>query len=107
MTQSDQNGDQPNRPKPVFFWNNADVMKWLKRQCEDHYGTYGNLFVEHEITGRSLVRLTDVSLTDMGITDASHRDSLLRAILKLKLKSDILDLKDLERRTGSELSNAT
>lgn len=87
------------RPKPVFFWNNADVMKWLKRHCEEYYGLYGNTFLENEITGRSLVRMTDVTLERMGINDPQHRDDLCRIILKLKLKSDIIEMKDLEKKS--------
>lgn len=92
-------GQDSRRPKPVFFWNNADVMKWLKRHCEEYYGLYGQLFLEHEITGRSLVRMNDVSLERMGINDAEHREELCRIILKLKLKSDILEMKDLEKKS--------
>jgi len=103
---SDQT-NKSNRPKPVFFWNNADVMKWLNRHCEEYHGLYGNLFVEHEITGRSMVRMNAVSLSRMGIADARHRDDLLRTILKLKLKSDILDLKDLERKGGDVNSSSS
>jgi hypothetical protein len=106
MTMNDQNG-KSNRPKPVFFWNNADVMKWLKRHCEEYHGQYSELFVNHEITGRSMVRLNDESLLKMGIKDARHRDDLLRTILKLKLKSDILDLKDLERKGGEVNSSSS
>lgn len=74
-------------------------MKWLKRHCEEYYGLYGQLFLEHEITGRSLVRMNDVSLERMGINDAEHREELCRIILKLKLKSDILEMKDLEKKS--------
>lgn len=91
------------RPKPVFFWNNADVMKWLKRHCEEYYGLYGNAFLENEITGRSLVRMTDVTLERMGINNPNHRDELCRIILKLKLKSDIIEMKDLEKKSEVSL----
>lgn len=91
-------GTATSRPKLVFFWNNADVMKWLKRHSEECYSLYGQLFLENEITGRSMVRMTDVTLQRMGIQDPKHRDELLRIILKLKLKSDILEMKDLENR---------
>jgi len=87
------------RPKPVFFWNNADVMKWLKRHCEEYYGLYGNTFLENEITGRSLVRMNDITLERMGINDAQHRDDICRIVLKLKLKSDIIEIKDLEKKS--------
>ncbi|CAG2158787.1 unnamed protein product [Oppiella nova] len=98
-------GGNSRRPKPVFFWNNADVMKWLKRHCEQYYGLYGNAFLENEITGRSLVRITDATLQRLGITDPQHRDDISRIILKLKLKSDIIEIKDLEKK--SELGIAS
>ena len=95
------------RPKPVFFWSNAEVMKWLKRHCELYYGLYGNVFLENEITGRSLVRITDSTLERMGITDAGHRDDIQRSILKLKLKTDIIEIKDLERKSENASSITT
>ena len=97
MTHDDNN--KANRPKPVFFWNNAEVMKWLKRHGSDYYGMYGHLFVEQEITGRSLVRMNEATLARMAVSNPAHRDELCRAILKQKLKSDILDLKDLEKKS--------
>lgn len=78
-------------------------MKWMKRVCINHYTSYSTLFLDHEITGRSLVRLNDVSLEKMGIKDANHRDELYREILKLKLKSNILEMRDLESK-GTEFS---
>lgn len=74
-------------------------MKWMKRHCEEYYGLYGNTFLENEITGRSLVRMNDVTLERMGITDPQHRDDICRIILKLKLKSDIIEIKDLEKKS--------
>lgn len=96
-----------NRPKPVFFWNNAEVMKWLKRHCEQFYGEYGQCFVENEVTGRSLIRLNLSGLESLGVKDEAHRVELYRAILKLKLKSDILDLKDLDKKSGELTSTST
>ncbi|XP_077496093.1 sterile alpha motif domain-containing protein aveugle [Amblyomma americanum] len=91
------------RPLPVFFWETVHVMKWMKRCCINHYTSYSTLFLDHEITGRSLVRLNDVSLEKMGIKDPNHRDELYREILKLKLKSNILEMRDLESK-GTEFS---
>jgi len=95
------------RPKPVFFWHNADVMKWMKRHCEQYYGLYGNAFLENEITGRSLVRITDSTLERMGISDPDHRDNILNTILKLKLKTDIIEIKDLEKKSENASSITT
>ena len=90
--------DATSRPKLVFFWNNADVMKWLRRHALECYEAYAQCFIDHEITGRALVRMTDSTLSRMGVSDAKHREELLRNILKLKLKSDILELKNLESK---------
>ncbi|XP_076319252.1 sterile alpha motif domain-containing protein aveugle isoform X2 [Tachypleus tridentatus] len=94
----DAQKESRNRPKAVFFWTNADVMKWLRRQCQEYHSLYSHLFLEHDITGRSLVRIRDTTLESMGISNKEHRDDLCRKILKLKLKSDILEMKDLERK---------
>lgn len=80
------------RPKPVFFWSNAEVIKWLRRHCQEYHSLYAPMFFEHDITGRSLVRITDTTLEKMGIEDGTHREELCREILKLKLKSDIVAL---------------
>ena len=96
-----------NRPKTVYFWNNIEVMKWLQRHCSEYHDLYAPLFQEHQITGRSLVRLNSDSLTRMGISNAEHRDDLCRSILKLKLKSDILDLKDMEKKNGDLTTTST
>ena len=63
--------------------------------------------MENEITGRSLIRLNLSSLERLGVKNEAHRDELYRAILKLKLKSDILDLKDLEKKSGDLNSSST
>lgn len=96
--------DELCRPKHLAHWTNADVMKWLKRHCHDYYMEYKDLFQLHEITGRTLCRVTDLMLERMGIMHTDHRDELCRVIIKLKLKSDMLELRDLERQ-GSGLAS--
>lgn len=89
--------DDNRKPKHLSEWSNADVIKWLKRHCEHFHSQYGDLFYEHEITGRTLCRVSDSMLKRMGIELQEHRDELRRIIMKLKLKSDMVKLKDLER----------
>lgn len=89
--------DENRKPKHLSQWSNSDVIKWLKRHCEHFYEQYGDKFLEHEITGRSLCRVTDYMLLRMGIELQDHRDELRRIIMKLKLKSDMVKLRDLER----------
>ncbi|KAI8439741.1 hypothetical protein MSG28_013434 [Choristoneura fumiferana] len=86
------------RPKPVYLWTEADVQKWLRRHCGDYYNLYWERFHEHDITGRALIRINDNTLLRMGITNKDHREAIWREILKLRLKTDIVDIRDLERR---------
>ncbi|KAG9510962.1 Protein aveugle, partial [Fragariocoptes setiger] len=96
--------DDCRRPKHLSQWTNADVMKWLKRHCEEYYIKYGHLFLQHEVNGRSLCRITDTMLERMGIDSVEHREQLCQTVKTLKLKSDIVEMRDLERR-GIELDS--
>lgn len=97
MSRASQPPVADRRLKHVSQWSHADVMKWLRRHCEHAYDQYGNLFVQHKITGRSLCRVTDFMLERIGIENQENRDELRRVIMKLKLKSDMVKLRDLER----------
>ena len=90
------------RPKSVYVWTVLDVQKWFKRFCND-YMQYVNLFAQHDITGRTLLRVTDNTLLRMGIKNTMHRDAIWREILKLKLKTDIIEIRDLQFRDTSNL----
>ena len=48
--------------------------------------------------GRSLVRLTENSLLRLEIVIPEHRQAILREIAKLRLRGNILLLKDMEMR---------
>jgi len=88
------------RPKPVYLWTTTDVQKWFRRHCSDFYTVYSDLIAQHGICGRALLRMNDVSLERLGINNADHREEIWRQITKLRLKSDILEMKDMERRSG-------
>ena len=48
--------------------------------------------------GRSLVRLNENSLLRIGIAHPEHRQDILREIAKLRLRTNIIQLRDLDRR---------
>lgn len=56
---------------------------------------FGFIF-QHEITGRALLRMTDNSLLRMGIQNNRDREAIWREIVKLRLKTDIMEIKDFE-----------
>ncbi|EAT34009.1 AAEL013728-PA [Aedes aegypti] len=84
------------RPKAVCLWTVADSLKWLRRHCSEQFAKYSELFIKHEITGRALLRITDNSLYRMGIDDEKHREDILREIIKQRLKTDIMEIRDME-----------
>ena len=54
------------------------------------------------IIGRSLTRLSENSLLRLGVVHPEHRQEILRKISKLRLRSNILLLRDMERRQQNE-----
>ncbi|XP_031637812.1 protein aveugle [Contarinia nasturtii] len=83
------------RPKSVLLWTVADVQKWYRRHCSE-YLQYSELFLQHEITGRALLRLNDNSLQRIGIQNNRDRETIWRQILKQRLKTDSMEIRDLE-----------
>jgi len=65
------------KPKPLYFWTTSDVNKSLKKHGGELYDLYGELLNYHEVTGRTLIRMTDIKLEKIGITDTSHRYLLI------------------------------
>ncbi|RZC32965.1 transport Sec31A [Asbolus verrucosus] len=92
-----------NRPKSVYSWTVTDVQKWLRRHCSDYYALYVDKFVQNDITGRTLIRINDNSLLRLGIADVDHREAIWREILKLRLKTDIMEIRDLQRRNTNNM----
>ncbi|EDW60955.1 protein aveugle [Drosophila novamexicana] len=84
------------RPKAVYQWTVDDVQKWYLRHCGE-YKSYVELFRVHDITGRALLRITDSSLQRMGVTDNRDREAIWREIVKQRLKTDIMEIRDMER----------
>jgi len=95
-----KDGTRPKKAKnkALSFWNPDDVNKWLRKQCSSLYQPYGDLLRQHEINGRSLVRLTDWKLSMIGMNNSAHREELLRQIVRLKLKFDSQELKALQEQ---------
>lgn len=70
------------------------------RHCGE-YQQYLELFSKHEITGRALLRINDYSLQRMGISDSADREAIFREILKQRLKTDIMEIRDMEREINT------
>lgn len=52
--------------------------------------------MKHEITGCALLRLSDDALRRMGIINNQDREAIWREILKQRLKTDIIEIRDME-----------
>lgn len=91
------------KPKPLYFWTSADVNKWWRKHGGPCYHLYGELLTEHDVGGRTLIRMNEIKLEKIGITNAEHRHELMQHILRLRLKHEMADLKNLDGR-GSGLN---
>ena len=52
--------------------------------------------------GRSLMRLSENSLLRIGVVHPEHRQEILRKISQQRIKSNMLLLRDMERRQQNE-----
>ena len=59
-------------------------------------------FVNIFFTGRSLMRLSENSLLRIGVVHPEHRQEILRKISQQRIKSNMLLLRDMERRQQTE-----
>lgn len=84
------------RPKLCYQWTTADVQKWFKRHCSEYFQLYAHLFSSNDITGKALVRISEGTLLRMGIKNPEHLEAIWREILKLRLKADIQEMKEIE-----------
>lgn len=92
------------KTKPLYFWTSADVNKWLKKHGGHCHELYGDLLLQEEVTGRTLIRINEIKLEKIGITNPQHRQELMQCILKLRLKHEAVDLKNLDQKgSGFEL----
>ncbi|XP_071552468.1 protein aveugle isoform X2 [Panulirus ornatus] len=51
---------------------------------------------KHDIMGKALVRMTEGTLIRLGIRHPEHVEAIWREILKLRLKADIQEMKEIE-----------
>ncbi|KAJ1951944.1 ATP binding, partial [Dispira parvispora] len=64
----------------VLDWNESQVAQWLK---DNHFGKYGQRFIENNITGDLLFELDYKLLRELNITTVGERIKLSVAIKKL------------------------
>jgi len=57
-------------------------------------------FFKHDITGRVLLRINENILLRLGVDNEQHRMDIWREIMKLHLKTDMLEIRDIERRNN-------
>ncbi|XP_076441533.1 sterile alpha motif domain-containing protein 12-like [Babylonia areolata] len=86
------------KPKPLYFWTSADVNKWWRKHGGRCYEQYGDLLTKHDVGGRTLIRMNEIKLEKIGITNVEDRHELMQHILRLRLKHEMADLKNLDQR---------
>ncbi|CAG0920300.1 unnamed protein product [Notodromas monacha] len=87
------------RPKPLYQWDNADVVKWLNKKINvENRQAYKDAFEKHDITGKALTHMTEITLMRLGIANPDDAQAIWREILKLRLKTGILEMKEFQLR---------
>ncbi|CAE1257236.1 unnamed protein product [Acanthosepion pharaonis] len=94
----DTSNVKKNKRKPLYLWSTADVNKWLRKHCSCYCDMYENMFLDHEVTGRTLIRMNEIKLEKMGIKDSNHRRELMQQILQQRLKHERTELKNADMR---------
>jgi predicted phosphoadenosine phosphosulfate sulfurtransferase len=93
----------PQIQTPVHHWKNDSVVSWFKKHCGQYGQMYTDLFIQHDITGSVLMRLTDPKLAMMGIANSQHRDTILYQILRLKLTNDMFQLEEMTQNGATKV----
>ncbi|KAK0155626.1 Sterile alpha motif domain-containing protein 10 [Merluccius polli] len=88
---------QPSLVRPVVLWSQQDVCRWLKKHCPHNYLTYVEVFSQHAITGRALLRLNGEKLERMGLVQETLRQDLLQQVLQLQVQEEGRNLQLLSR----------
>lgn len=73
------------------------MNKWMKKWCGALHEKYGELLLEQEVTGRTLIRMNEIKLEKMGISNPNHRRELMQHILRQRLKHEMTDLKNMDQ----------
>ena len=81
----------------IFICKIANELLFMFLVTDLHFSFW---FVQHDITGRALLRINENILLRLGIENEEHRIDIWREIMKLHLKTDILEIRDIERRNN-------
>ncbi|XP_030054460.1 uncharacterized protein LOC115466989 [Microcaecilia unicolor] len=81
--------------KSVSQWTVEDVCEWLRHGCLEERSFLLEAVTYHAISGRVLLRLTDMSLMRMGLCQQSQRHEVLQAVQELRLQKELEDLIDI------------
>lgn len=82
-------------PQNVHDWRREQVGVWLSQLSPTLHRLYWPRFSEHDIIGRTLIRLTDSKLRAMGINTSKHSYLLARQIAGLKIQQEASELRVL------------
>lgn len=69
----------------------------MKKWCGALHEKYGELLLDQEVTGRTLIRMNEIKLEKMGISNPNHRRELMQHILRQRLKHEMTDLKNMDQ----------
>lgn len=94
--------------KPVYVWTETDCCGWVNKVLGQDVGQlYQESFRQHAIDGKCLLKLTSEKIENiLGVQERAHRDCLVSAIAKLRMKTHHDEFKSYEFQSMYYLNNA-
>ncbi|MGH0137497.1 UNVERIFIED_CONTAM: hypothetical protein FKN15_063881 [Acipenser sinensis] len=81
--------------KRVFLWTVEEVHAWVRLQFPCCDTSFLLAIVNHAISGRALLRLTDSKLERMGIVQEQQRHDILQDVLPLRVREELDNLNEI------------
>ncbi|XP_033861403.1 sterile alpha motif domain-containing protein 12-like [Acipenser ruthenus] len=81
--------------KRVSLWTVQKVHSWARLQFPCCQTSFLLAIVNHAISGRALLRLTDSKLERMGIAQEQQRHDILQEVLSLRVIEELDNLNEI------------
>ncbi|KAK6490032.1 sterile alpha motif domain-containing protein 12-like [Huso huso] len=81
--------------KRVSLWTVQKVHSWVRLQFPCCQTSFLLAIVNHAISGRALLRLTDSKLERMGIAQKQQRHDILQEVLSLRVVEELDNLNEI------------
>ncbi|XP_013877756.1 sterile alpha motif domain-containing protein 12 [Austrofundulus limnaeus] len=76
-------------------WSVEQVLTWVQEKHPEHMSRLQKTIIEHDVSGRALLRLKQDHLELLGVEDEEQQQEMLQDLLLLRLQEEIDELTDI------------